>query len=197
MKRIVKVSVVVGTLIGGAWLVGACSSVPELASLPLSEDEFAREWASVYCAARSSCECSVPTDSACESLTLDSVRTASSEASAAGLYYNHECAERLLAARENAGCSSLAELAADSCELCAVYHGERGEGDACEPVSLTGIGVASECAQNLLCVDSVCSALCGTSTVAPLPDAQATDAQAADCDGGCSPLGIDEPAACY
>ncbi|NRA35825.1 MAG: hypothetical protein HRU17_21065 [Polyangiaceae bacterium] len=177
----------IGALTLGSFLLGvcgACSNVPELASLPLSEEEFSREWASEYCSTRESCDCSVATGSSCESRTLDEVRSGSSEATTAGLYYNAECAHRALRQLATAGCASSGELTAANCEICAVYHGDGLEGDACEVVAVAVLGVVSDCGSDLSCVESVCTASCRSAAELPFPEAGSCADAGCAADGG-------------
>lgn len=137
----------------------ACDPMPEA----LPEDQFAEILGAAICAQKMTCDCEV--DFACETNFVQEFAGVRAYGQANGLAYDGVCAARMLNALiKHRGCEMASMFQSDACgyDLCRIYAGDAGPGEACEiPAELLTYMMAPICASRScspfekVCVDKV------------------------------------------
>lgn len=121
---------------------------------PVDEADWADATATALCGAQFDCACDPATTDgvdACVSVRSTELATRREMAVAAGLTYDPACSIELQTRLRDLACGADAG-AGDTCASCSAYHGDRDEGEACEPIA-DGF---SDCARGLTCADGTC-----------------------------------------
>lgn len=109
------------------------------------------------CTAVLACECTVPPFAdmgTCVAEIVGEFEEAEAKAAENGLVYDETCAAKVAAAYPTADCKYPEPSV--TCDLCQVVSGQRQVGDEC-----TWYVYGSDCAPNLVCLNSTCYAPCG------------------------------------
>jgi hypothetical protein len=128
-----------------------------LASACVREENLVDRFVEKYCEARWACGCESPgvTQVHCKSMLTSAGEEAQDAAKEAGLEYDRECAKAWLDAIDDS-CGVQPTPQSSVCGLCAQYHGDKREGEACQ-----AFGPWSDCAGELRCgIGGMCEDPC-------------------------------------
>lgn len=142
---------------------GGGGDTGQIMGTPVPEEELPEASASLECELLFSCNCEDPGHpdlAACEEAEGNQTTETQTEAQAAGLTYDPQCAGDLLALAESTGCTPIIELECEN--YCAIYHGDAQVDQPCTATSAS----FSNCAQGLVCVEGSCRSACGDAPLA-------------------------------